>query len=214
MQIQRVVCLSLFVLAGADCVHAQWVPVTAKTRQTNETWQEGKLIKVDHKEGVFYRTSDGSTLRYWTKVNGDEVLGGSGEMTDNNSLSHYSVNVKQKVAFETDKLLEKLTPGASQYAAASTLGDQVIEGIRCRRVPSFMMWPDGRKERMGEVCVSIEYDLELHKDNQLTQNGITHHAVTELYDIKLGVEPDPKLFDLQKTTTVYKPQAPDTQPKP
>jgi hypothetical protein len=77
-----------------------------------------------------------------------------------------------------------------------------------------MMWPDGRKERMGEVCVSMEYDLVLHKDNQLTQNGITHHAVTELYDIKLGVEPDPKLFDLQKTTTVYKPQAPDTQPKP
>ena len=69
MQIHRVACLSLFVLAAADCVHAQLVPVTAKTRETNESWQEGKLIKVDHKEGVFYRTSDGSTLKYWTKIN-------------------------------------------------------------------------------------------------------------------------------------------------
>lgn len=213
MQIPRVVCLGLFVLAGADCVHAQWVPVTAKIRETDEILQDGKSIKVDNKEGVFYRTSDGSTLKYWTKVNGDETLGGSGEMTDNKTLSHYTVNVKQNVAFEDGKLLEKLTPGASQFAAASTLGDQVIDGIRCRRVPSFIMWPDGRKERNGEACVSIENDLQLRTDRQHTQNGVTHHGITELYDIQLGVEPDPKLFDLQKTT-IYKRQAPDPQPKP
>jgi hypothetical protein len=214
MRFQKVACMGLLLLGGAGYVQGQWIPVTAKIREIHETWQAGKLVKVDHKEGVFYRTSDGSTLNYWTSVNGDEALGGQGETTDNRSLTHYSVNMKKKYAFELSKLPERVTPDSYQNAAASTLGDQEIEGVRCRRSPVFFLWPDGRLEKMGETCVSIEYGLELRKDHQLTQDGVTRHSVTEMYDIKLGIEPDAKLFDLQRNASVFKQQNPDSQPKP
>lgn len=205
MRRKKFALVGFFILAGASSVHAQWTPVVAKVRETQEIWKNGKLERVENKEGVFYRASDGSTLKYWTQVNGDDSRGGQGELTDNNRLIHYSLNMRTKTAHEMGKLLEKLTPNnVSPSSAKESLGDAVYDGIPCRRIPAFVLWPDGRREPIGENCMSIEYALELRTEHKVTQGEITRHVVNELYDVKLGIEPDPKLFDLQKNgVTVY-----------
>jgi hypothetical protein len=200
MRLKKILWVGFLLFACTSSVRAQWVPVVAKVRQTHETWKDGKLDKVERKEGVFYRASDGSTLKYWTQVDGDESRGGAGEMTDNSNLIHYSLNMRTKNAHEIDRFHEKLKPGDITPASMKqNLGDQVVESLTCRRVPAFVQWPDGRRELIGENCVSIEYALELRTDHKATQAGITSHIVYELYDVKVGIEPDPNLFDLQKS---------------
>lgn len=213
---QRLAWLSALVFFSAHSVQAQWVPVTARVRETHETWKQGKLEKVDHKEGLFYRTSDGSTLKYWTTVNGDEKLGGQGEMTDNKGLVQYSINMKHKYFYEIGTLPEKLTPQLNRPSSSSSgLGDKVIGGLRCHRSSAVVQWPDGRREPMGEECVSIEYNLKLLTDHQVTQGGVTRHVITEMYDINLGAEPDANLFDLQKNgATIFKQKTLETPPNP
>ena len=62
MHFQKCGFLMLLLVMGAANLRAQWVPVSAKMKQTVETMENGKVVKVEHKEGNFYRTSDGSTL--------------------------------------------------------------------------------------------------------------------------------------------------------
>jgi hypothetical protein len=200
MRVRVLVWAGFLIFAGAGSAQAQWIPVVAQVRETHETWKNGKLEKVDTKEGVFYRASDGSTLKYWLQVNGDESRGGPGEMTDNSSLIHYSLNMRTKSAHEVARLPERLKPqDAVPTSMSESLGDQVVDTISCRRVPAFVQWPDGRRELIGENCVSIEYALELRTDHKAVQNEVMHHVVYELYNVRTGVEPDPKLFDLQKS---------------
>ena len=111
MRLKKILWVGFLLFACTSSVRAQWVPVVAKVRQTHETWKDGKLDKVERKEGVFYRASDGSTLKYWTQVDGDESRGGAGEMTDNSNLIHYSLNMRTKNAHEIDRFHEKLKPG-------------------------------------------------------------------------------------------------------
>ena len=218
MRVHRtLLCLSVLILSSAYAVRAQWVPVTAKTRETLETWKDGKLEKVDHKEGVFFRTSDGSTLRYWTSVNGDDKLGGDGEMTDNRTLMQYSVNMRHKYFYEMGKLPEPLAPLVRTASSVTNPAsrDKVIEGLNCHCSPAFIQWQDGRKEQIGENCRATDYDLEVRTDHKVTQNGITRHVVIELYDMSLQAEPDANLFDLQKNgATVLKQKAPENPPNP
>jgi hypothetical protein len=79
----------------------------------------------------------------------------------------------------------------------------IVDTFPCRRVPAFVQWPDGRRELIGEDCVSSEYALVLRTDHKATQGGLTHHVVYELYALKAGAEPDPKLFDLQKSGLTF-----------
>jgi hypothetical protein len=206
MRVKQIVLSGFLILVGPGSVCAQWVPVVAKVRQTHEIWKDGKFEKVENREGVFYRASDGSTLRYWTQVNGDESRGGGGEINDNNKLIHYSLNMRTKNAHEAGKLPEKLKPtDVVSSPTKESLGDQVLAGIPCHRVPAFVQWPDGRRDSIGENCISVEYALELRTDHKTVQGGTARHVVNELYDVRLGVEPDPKLFDLRNSgVTVYK----------
>jgi hypothetical protein len=209
------ICLSVLILSSAYTVQGQWVPVTAKARETVETSKDGKLEKVDRKEGVFFRTSEGSTLRYWTSVNADEKLGGRGEMTDNRGLIQYSVNMKHKYFYELGKLPKPLTPVVRITSPTTNSADKVIEGLRCHCSPAFVQWPDGRRDRIGENCAAIDYDLEVRTDHTSTQNGLTRHVIAELYDISPGEEPDANLFDLQKNgATVFKQTEPKNPPTP
>jgi len=208
MHFQKCGFLMLLLVMGAANLRAQWVPVSAKMKQTVETMENGKVVKVEHKEGNFYRTSDGSTLRYWTQIDGDEKLGGSGELSDNKNLFHYSINFKTKQAFQVGPRDQMPVTPDSELTSRSRLGDDFVEGIRCRRCAVFIGWPDGRREPSGEICESIEYVLTLREDRHATQNGVTRHSVMEMYDIKLGVEPDRKLFDIEKNYTVFRPDKP------
>jgi len=201
----------VLLLTAASGMNAQqdWIPVTAKMRGTFETIRDGVTV-IERKEGVFYRNSDGSVLKYWVSTNGDESQGGPGELFDNKNLLHYSINAKRRMAFQSvRKNPERATPGAfAANLSNSPLGNDSIEGMTCRRVPVIVQWPDGRQERVGEHCVSLEYALTLREESQATQNGVTRHVRIELYDIKLGAEPEPALFDIQRNYTVLRPESP------
>ena len=215
MHLVKITLAAIAVIVFPASVRAQFTPVSARIKLTVETSEGGKITKIERKEGYFYRTSDGSTLTRWIRVNGDESLGGSGELRDNKNHADYNINFNSKQAFQlNDEPLQPDTPDDFKNLAASTLGDDFVEGIKCRRTAVFMQWPDGRRERTGEDCVSIEYALRLREDRKLTQRGITRHATTEMYEIRLGVEPDPKLFDVSSQFQVYRPEpAKNTKPE-
>lgn len=210
MHAGKAIPLLFVVLFSAGVSQAQWIPAKAKVTETVETIENGKVTKVERREGYFYRTSDGSTLRYWEKLNGDEPYGGGqGELQDNKNLLFYVLRMKTKEAIQQGNLPKRLTPDIHrEFASASPLGDAFVAGIRCRRRPVEILWPDGRRERVGENCFSIEYALELREEARATQNGVTRHAITELHDIQMGVEPDPALFDVERNYTVFRPQPP------
>lgn len=197
----------LVALCLAPESQAQFAPVVAKIRATIETSQGGKLIKTENKEGLYYRSSDGSTLTRWVTINGDENLGGDGELFDNKGLAVYNLNFRYKQATQiNDAPIEKASPDEFKNLTNSKLGDDSIEGIRCRRGGTAMRWPDGHIDKTGEYCASIEYALTLREDEKLTQKGVTRHATKEMYEIKLGVEPDPKLFDVSAQFQVLRPE--------
>lgn len=200
----------VLVMTSASVSSAQWIPATARITETVETIENGKITKVERREGYFYRNSEGSTLKYWERLNGNELPGAEGWLEDNKNLLSYSIRMTTKEAIQqSDKTREKpLSPAIYRFASASSLGDDFIAGIRCRRRPVVVIWPDGRRERVGENCISLEYALELRGENRVTQHGVTRHTIMELHDVQLGVEPDSKLFDVERTYTVFRQQPP------
>ena len=85
-----------------------------------------------------------------------------------------------------------------------------VEGIPCVPEPTQVLQPDGKTNvRIGETCESVEYNLELKHDFTVPQpSGKIVHDQYELYDIHVGTEPDPSIFDLQKHFTIYRPEPP------
>lgn len=199
----------LLIAASGSSSPQQWVPVTAKMRGMFETTKDGTTA-VEKREGVFFRSADGSMLKYWVSVNGDESRGGSGQLFDNKNLFHYSINFHQRVAYQSRRRNPKRVDPAdfSSNLANSSLGNDLVEGMQCRRVPVIVLWPDGRREVIGEHCVSLDYALTLREESRATQNHVTRHVKIELYDIQLGVEPDAKLFDIENSYTVFRPESP------
>ena len=67
-----------------------------------------------------------------------------------------------------------------------------------------MRLPSGQDISVGQVCTSTEHHLILRQElTYPATNGQTIHTLMEYYDVQLGAEPDPKLFDIAHTFTVY-----------
>src|SRR5260370_33334354 len=102
MNFGRLMLLMMPTLMNAGSLQAQWVPVVAKIRMVHQTMVDGKLVRSETKEGDYYRSSDGSVLRYWKTVNGDEQAGGRAELLDNKNLASYQLNYHSKQAFQSE----------------------------------------------------------------------------------------------------------------
>lgn len=189
--------VSMLILLGATSLHAQFAPVTAKMRQTKEVIVDGKVVETEMRAGNFYRSSDGSTLRQWTKANGNPDWG---DLWDNKNLMSYRLEYSNRQAYETPapEGAEAERPDALLPLASKGLPEDSVEGIRCVVSPIKLDMPGKPIIPMGRACTSIQYNLELKEDvsTQPVKTNKTIHTVFELYQIKLGLEPDPRVFDV------------------
>lgn len=199
--------VSLLILLGATNLHAQFAPVTAKMRQTKEVIVDGKVVETETREGNFYRSSDGSTLRQWMKVDGNLDWG---DLYDNKNLMSYKLEYisRQAQGDPPPQGAQPDRPDALLYLASKGLPEDSVEGIRCAVSPIKLHIPGNAPVPIGRTYRSIEYNLELKEDVTTRPVGTnkTIHTVFELHHIQLGLEPDPKLFDVHANFTVYLPE--------
>ena len=199
------------ILLGAVSLHAQFTPVTAKIRITDETIRNGKVIKTKMREGNYYRSSDGSFIRQWTKIDGDEKAApfSPGQLFDNRTATNYQLDFANHRAYEREKGGEPMVAHPPNYEAAKKLRHDSVQGIPCILNPvKFYHRDTNTYEDIGTNWRSLEYNLNLRLDlTRKLDNGDSVHEITELFEIHIGTEPDPKLFDLQKNFTVYRPEA-------
>ncbi len=190
-------------------VYAQFVPVVAKIKNTSVVTVAGKVIRTEKKDGVYYRNSDGSYYRQWTKVDdGDRPDTTSvAELFDNKAAVAYKLDLINHIAYEREKAPNPILPDALYHNNnVNTLPQDTVAGVRCSVMKTRLHLPDKPVAQIGETCMSIDYNLMLKQEsNYPTPDGKVYHVIFEMYDVHLGTEPDPKLFDLKKFR-VYAPQ--------
>jgi hypothetical protein len=205
--------LFVVVLVQTTALFAQFVPVTSGIRVTTETVDKGKVVKSEKKEGVFLRTSDGSTLTHFTRVNGVEEPG-IGELLDNRNLASYQLFYQAHKAVESNmKMPEPVRPDMWSATPLQSLGERRVGGVDCTIIPLSMKLQDKPEQRIGQMCVSPQYGLILGQETaQTDQNGSIVRSVMEMYDVKLNASPDPNLFELRRNFTVFKAEHPNRVP--
>lgn len=193
--------------------YAQFMPLVAKMRQTMDRFDAATGAKAHFtSEGEFYRSSDGSILMRWTSRNGDEAAGRAmrGTLWDNRTGIGYSLDFVNKRAVFRAK--ENPTTPETGSSGTEGLPEETIGGVTCKVEPVELIDPSkGQTENgtpVGKACFSADYDLTVKKDitTHSTDGKTVVHSVFELYDIHVGQEPDPSLFDLNKNFLVLKPQ--------
>lgn len=199
------VLLCSFPLVLSPALQAQWVPLTANVRETTTITREGVVTESRLREGVYFRTANGSTLTHWTKIAGAPTPG-TGSLLDNQELVSYQLDYEHKKARQGQFAIpQPLTPDL--YAHIVSLGKDLVAGIPCDLVPVKEQMMDSPPERVGEACVSAKYGLQLKQDISTRQaDGTVAHIVTEMFDVKLNVEPNPSEFNLGGNWEVIKPE--------
>lgn len=210
--IRFVVSLAVLIPLAASDLHAQTVPVTAKWRDTAQVIINGKVTETHVREGVFYRTSDGRELRRSVSFDGKPLYGQAARavLFDSVHKTNYVIDYKKGEAFEP-RMLSSPFDSSHLKDLPSTVpfpsGESSVEGYPCTLHPDYLVIPAGRL-LIGSNCRSKEYDLVLKRDvTRPSQKSLGEavHEVTEFYDIQIGVEPDPKLFDLNSFKIVPAP---------
>ncbi len=215
MRIDRIAALAGALTMVALSTSAQFMPVIAKMRQTAETTRQGQVVKTEIKEGEFYRSSDGSVVRRWSKitVNGTEKDAGlsQGDFWDNRTATSYRLDYANRRAYFASKHDTPVSPTMSpkNLKAAESQPEEDIQGIRCRVQPAKFL-PAGKPlaEAVIAGCSWMSVENVLLVKDDLTYpstNGDTIHMTFELYDIHLGSEPDRNLFDVEKNFQVLRP---------
>jgi len=127
---------------------------------------------------------------------------------DNKEQSSYRIDYKQHLAFKLGSSASgPVKPGGYQ-TIIKDIGTSSVEGVACRLIPAKMTNPTTHTlENIGKSCVSPEYDLLLWWDVTTGSGGNgTFHSKWEIYDLKLGAQPDPKLFSTADMTIIGPPQ--------
>lgn len=191
---------------------AQWIPLTARIRETTTVIVGGQPVETQTREGILYRRSDGSTLTEWAHVNGDPRRASS-HLVDYQKNSSYEIKTADRMALERPALPVGIsTPPRPQRFERSGLREEVVAGFACVVVPHKSI-PHGRKmqdhmqlHQDGVACWSNQYNLMLRLNVQRSGvDGKVYHQLYEVVSLDPGTEPDPKLFDVQaRGFTVYK----------
>jgi hypothetical protein len=198
----------LVLLGGANLEAQSPTPISAKMRLTTEVSVNGNVEKTHTQEGDFYIASNGSELQQWTTRDGKETTGEMrwAGLTDAVHNTGYKVDYQNRLAYE-QPFARNASPAPSSKAPASqNLSQDSVEGYPCVRYPARLILPGKPPTVVGYSCRSESYDgLELKRETTtIDSSGRTVHSTFELYDIRPGVEPDARLFDLSNFT-VYKP---------
>jgi hypothetical protein len=195
-------CLGLPALLLSSVAYGQ--AVTAHERLTEETINSnGKVIASHIREGVYYRTSAGSTLRQYTTLDGNAIVGQLGWAILQDGTGTYKLDYTQHRAYVVSG------PQATPLSGIPTTqkAQSSVEGMPCTLWPVYLV-EAGTKTIIGQGCHSDKYNLTLKLDVTVPgKNGQSAHNVTEMYDVQIGQEPDAKLFDVQHNFTIFKPNA-------
>jgi hypothetical protein len=194
----------IFGVFGIGSAQAQFMPVQAKMRQTHEVIEDGKVTKTEVKEGKYFRSSDGSVLKQWLSPDGQQTWQGS--LDDNKEFAYYHLDYKEHTAFRSaGRPAVAVTPG--DFASITKdIGTDSVENLMCRIIPvdKGSEKSGGIQANIGKSCVSVQYDLILWTDVTTPgKNGRAHRLKTELYNVTVGVEPDPALFSVKTNFKVY-----------
>ena len=204
--------LAVAVLLGSVGLFAQTIPVRAKVRTTNEIIVDGKIVKTTVGGGFFYRASNGSTIRQLRKVGANGDLGDVvvADLTDKEHDISYRLNYGDHHALVTPSfMLNILTTSPGDNPPPGGFAQDAVEGISCVKIPVRRKVQDKPPAEVGFACVARgSNDLELKRDVTEpieTAPGRFVHSTSVLYDIQLGAEPDPGLFDLKDFTVLKLP---------
>jgi hypothetical protein len=186
--------------------------VRAKVRTTNEISVDGKIVKTTVGGGFFYRASNGSTIRQLRKVGENGALGDVivADLTDKQHDISYRLTYGDHRAVVTPAfLLNILTTSPGDAPPPGGSAQDTVEGISCTKIPVRRKVQDKPPIEVGFACVARAYnDLELKRDVtepiETSPNRFVH-STSVLYDIQLGAEPDPALFDLKDFTILKLP---------
>jgi hypothetical protein len=101
----------------------------------------------------------------------------------------YQVNRARKLAYFAD-----LDPsGSGPLPSSPEMRGVQVNGVRCLESPAKRVRPDGVIEVIGTVCHSAELgNLFVHGDVKMDIDGKHMRFVTELEDLRLGIEPPPE----------------------
>lgn len=195
-------------MSAFAAAQGSWIPVTANLREIYTVEDKaGRVLSVETKIGNFYRNTEGSTLEYWTSVNGDTSLGGSGKLNDNLNVAEYSLNTKTRIAVKNppESNPEPLKPDYLSGARSGKLGQEAVEGIVCYYTPVTLTEPNKPSRQIGKACQAADYGLTVKFEIQVVSpDGQIHKTSRELYNIRIGETPDPKLFQLAPDFQILK----------
>jgi hypothetical protein len=198
----RISAVAIFCSFAVGAIHAQSMPLVAKFRSTGQIIVDGKVVETHVREGFFYRSSNGSEVRRPMTFDGKPLKGGMARASlfDAAHGVNYRVDYDAKEAFRdsTPPLLGLIPPTPPHSATKPPSGESSVDGYPCSIRPVYAVKPSGTS-LIGSNCVSEEYGVILKTDVTRPSDlvkGKAAHEITELYDIQIGVDPDPKLFDL------------------
>jgi len=190
---------------------AHWIPVTAEYHErTYLVHQDGQKVLNDEQAGIFLRTSNGSDVMFRQPVSGHIATGpGDAIVRDSKDKVAYDLlySVKKAVIKQRwskpsrDKLR---VPGPGRF-----LGRKTINGLECVGTAV-----SGANIVSGTDWNSMPYDLTLLRTYQFkgTKPGETIELVSELTNIKLGVEPNIRKYAIPPDFEVVNPTPNNANP--
>lgn len=172
------------VVALLGCAHLaageELLPVVAKQRSL---WvrvnPDGSETVLQRAEGVYLRNARGDWL---------SRVGDRGAYHEAATGKTYEVSFTSRTAWLRDVATarEKLAPPLEEVRSHA-LSEGVIEGLRVFCMPVI----DGRTgEISGRGCRSFEQNLHVRMESTVETNGVKHKRVQEMYEIRLGQEPE------------------------
>jgi hypothetical protein len=192
--------LILWTLISGASSYAQFMPVVAKTKEVEEISKDGKVVETHVREGIYYRSSDGSVLEYWTSIDGSQdkakLSMGGNTFFDNRDGSLYALDLyNHKTHVESTGRPTKQDI-MRQSGDGKPRPEEWVSGIKCELSPLQMRITGGKLFPAGQICAAPDYGLLLKREMTYpSADGHTEHVVWTMQDVEIGKEPDSKLFD-------------------
>jgi hypothetical protein len=178
---REVAACSIF-LATGSAVQAQWTPIVAKWRFTQERTAPDGTRSQKQTDGRFLRWSNGDELNVRSSA-ADSVNTEIGTFIDAAAGIAYRINTSEHTA-----TIEHSFGGARPQVHGTPppgRASRTVNGVYCVSVPIV-----GQNITSGEGCFSPDYDVMIRRDFVRRNGDYAFHSVEEMYDIALGKEPD------------------------
>ena len=188
---RRIFCL-MGVCAGIG--FSQWIPASAKQRRLVFAIDaQGRESLVQEERGSYSRSRTGAALSTLWRVDGgvERTATARATLNDPESGQIFELAYDRSVATRRGMLRRPYVPRSAAEWQTAGRPERRHEGLRCVEMPV-----RGAMVESGFDCVSPDYDLTLRFEAVLRNRGGRSRVVEELYDIRVGVEPEPAALRL------------------